>query len=72
MNKYRLKYACDKGGHELIVDDCPYCAIAELKEAAGAVVEEKERLSTYMGGPVAIDELNHRIKALAALLKKAR
>lgn len=42
---------------------------AKLKEAAKAVVEEKERLSTYLGGPVAIDELNKRISALAALVE---
>jgi hypothetical protein len=41
-----------------------------LEGAAMAVVEEKERLSTYLGGPVSIDELNRRIKTLAALLEQ--
>lgn len=31
MSKYRLKYNCDKGGHEFIVEECPYCHIAELE-----------------------------------------
>ena len=32
-HKYRLKYSCDKGGHEYIVDNCPYCRIAELEKS---------------------------------------
>ena len=42
--------------------------LAELREASAAVVMEKERLSTYIGGPVSIDGLNRLIKKLAALL----
>ncbi len=49
--------------------DSHVATIAELREAARVVVEEKKRLSTYLGGPVSIDVLNHRIKTLAALIE---
>lgn len=42
---------------------------AKMRELAQAVIDEQERLSTYIGGPVAIDELNKRIRALAEMTK---
>ena len=37
-----------------------------------AVVEEKYRLSTYLGGPVVIDDLNRKIQDMQAYLESER
>ena len=59
---------CGETGDEIIRNQ--QAELATLREASAAVVLEKERLSTHLGGPVAIDDLNRLIQKLAALLKQ--
>ena len=47
-SQYRCKYVCSNGGHEFIVDDCPWCHISQLKEENAELRERVERLESAL------------------------